>query len=320
LPDISVVVPVRNGEQHLPALLAALAAQTLDTQRYEVLVVDNNSDDRTPELLDEWSAEGTNRRVLRATGQGPAHARNVGVRAARGSWIAFTDADTIPDAGWLEALASAAAANGTHAFEGAVISSPNAALGSNAHHVSNETGGKFITANMTYRRDVLEQLGGFDEQFEQPFLEDSDLAFRTLDAGYDISFCGAAVVQHPPVQRTALATLKSADRTVWFALFAAKHPRRYRTQLRPVVRPLTTIDLDVLSGLAAAAAATRASGFPRLVLLALAANGLKRGVVPAVRGVPQEQKPAAAAVAVAGPPLRAFWWLVGCVRFRKAVW
>ncbi len=129
-PLLSVVVPVRNGAPYLRDLFAALDAQTLAPERYEVVVVDNNSDDATPALLRAWESQARNRRVLQAAGTGPAHARNVGAAAARGEWIAFTDADTEPEPEWLETLARVAQANGAVALEGAVVAWPAEAVGS----------------------------------------------------------------------------------------------------------------------------------------------------------------------------------------------
>jgi glycosyltransferase involved in cell wall biosynthesis len=98
-PDISVVVPVRNGAATLPALLDALAAQTLSRERFEIVVVDNDSDDDSGRVAGERGA-----RAVAEPLRGRARARNRGVAAARAPAIAFTDADCLPDSRWLEAL------------------------------------------------------------------------------------------------------------------------------------------------------------------------------------------------------------------------
>jgi glycosyltransferase involved in cell wall biosynthesis len=321
-PDVSVVTPARDAEAYLPELLQALESQTLPADRFEVIIVDDGSTDRTSEIVAEWASRDSDRwHLLWSNGEGPAHARNIGSRAARGEWIAFTDSDTMPDPHWLEAGLDAARRLGVDALEGAVEPWPPEAVGSYTHQIDTDGGGRYMTANMLYRRELLERVGGFDERFEQPFLEDSDLAFRVLTAGYEIPFVSEVRVRHRVLSRSTLDTLRSARKVRWFALFAAKHPDLYKTRLRPVVRPLSSLDVDVLLGLGAVAAIPRAKGLARLVLAVVAANAIRRGVASGqVLGGPADERAARAALAFALPVARAFWWLEGCIRFGKAVW
>ncbi|WP_299431335.1 glycosyltransferase family 2 protein [uncultured Meiothermus sp.] len=94
---ISVVIPARNEEQFIVGCLEALGRQTL--QPYEIIVVDNGSSDRTGEL-----ARGMGVRLVRCPTPGVAVARQAGLEAASGDWVATTDADSRPVVGWLEAL------------------------------------------------------------------------------------------------------------------------------------------------------------------------------------------------------------------------
>jgi glycosyltransferase involved in cell wall biosynthesis len=319
-PRISVVVPARDAEPFLLDVLAALESQTVSRSQFEVVVVDDGSRDGTPSLLAAWSAaEPARRQVVHGSGGGPARARNLGVLHARGEWVAFTDADVLPDPGWLEAVL--AAGDGADAVEGRVEPWPPEAAGPYTHEVVNRSGGLYMTANMTYRRELLERVGGFDERFSEPFLEDSDLAFRALDAGAKIRFAPDASVRHRVVPGGPRLVLRSAARLRWLALLAAKHPRRYRDQLSPVLRPLNGADLHVLAGLAGAAGALRVGGLPRVGLALLAVHGVARGLVAhdAV-GAPPSEIPSRMLLAVAIPPLKAAWWLAGCIRYRKVAW
>ena len=63
-PDISVVVPVRDREGLVPELLAALDQQTLDHERFEVIIADDSSVDRTPEIAQAWVDSNPSRRQL----------------------------------------------------------------------------------------------------------------------------------------------------------------------------------------------------------------------------------------------------------------
>ena len=87
---ISVIVPCCNAERFIESSLESIANQTL--QPYEVIVVDDGSTDGS---LDVIQSSSLTIRVLRSPRTGGAGARNVGIRAARGEWLAFLDADDI---------------------------------------------------------------------------------------------------------------------------------------------------------------------------------------------------------------------------------
>lgn len=100
-PDISVIIPSQNGEQHLINLLQSLEKQT--HQPLEVIIIDTSINHFTQELVYEISSQYpfpvTCHQVSSAY---PGHARNKGVLFAKGSWIAFLDIRTTPVADWLE--------------------------------------------------------------------------------------------------------------------------------------------------------------------------------------------------------------------------
>jgi glycosyltransferase involved in cell wall biosynthesis len=105
---ISVIIPVLNGEEHLGEQLDALAAQTY-RRPWEILIVDNGCTDGTLSVVERCRDRLPPLRVADATAtKGINHARNVGVAAACGDFLAFCDADDIVTPGWLEALAGAA--------------------------------------------------------------------------------------------------------------------------------------------------------------------------------------------------------------------
>src|SRR5579859_1715230 len=98
-PEISVIVPVRNGAGSLAPLLDSLARQTLARPRFEVVVVDNASTDATAEVA---AARGA--RVVHEPVPNRSRARNRGAAAAASRLYAFTDADCVADPHWLEEL------------------------------------------------------------------------------------------------------------------------------------------------------------------------------------------------------------------------
>lgn len=101
---ISVVVPVRNEEGSVRALLDGLLAQTLRPN--EIVITDGGSTDSTRDIIEEeFVKTGRPVRLLREEFSMPGRARNIGAANARNEWIAFTDAGNRPEPVWLEMLA-----------------------------------------------------------------------------------------------------------------------------------------------------------------------------------------------------------------------
>jgi glycosyltransferase involved in cell wall biosynthesis len=95
-PDVSIIVPARNEESSLAACLQSLLAQT--GVPFEVIVVDDHSTDRTPEIAQSFSSQGVGLIDAPELPQGWTGKNNAlvsGVKIARGNWFLFTDADTI---------------------------------------------------------------------------------------------------------------------------------------------------------------------------------------------------------------------------------
>ncbi len=103
--DFSVIVPCYNSERYLGRCLEALFTQTFPRDRYEVILVDNNSTDRSVEIARGFP-ELT---ILVEEIQSSYAARNHGIRQARGRILAFTDSDCEVCSTWLEELASSLA-------------------------------------------------------------------------------------------------------------------------------------------------------------------------------------------------------------------
>ena len=224
-PRISVVVSTRDRPERLRRLIAALRAQTLAPEAFEVVIADNR---RGPAIAPNGA--GPALRLLRPpVPGGPASGRNLGWRAARAPLIAFTDDDCEPEPGWLAALLAAAAAH-----PGTIVQGPTRPLecerhrgGLLAHTVSIEAlGPQYETCNILYPRTLLERLGGFDERFgNEPAGEDTDLAWRARDARAPAVWAGDAVVRHAVDALTPVAALRRAARWGAVVRLYARHPR-----------------------------------------------------------------------------------------------
>ena len=224
----SVVVATRNRADRLHRLVDALVAQD-DGGPFEVVIADDASDDdtvATAARLAGIHAATLPVRVVRLWRQaGPAAARNRGWRAARASCIAFTDDDCVPQPGWLHALV--AGLERADVAQGRTVPDPRQAERrgpfSRTLEVTAETG-YYETANIAYRRQVLERVGGFDERFRYPTGEDTDLAWRARDAGARTTFVPEAVVYHDVRPSSFLTHLRDLRRWDGVVLAATLHP------------------------------------------------------------------------------------------------
>jgi glycosyltransferase involved in cell wall biosynthesis len=104
--DITVAIPTYNGASRLPILLQKLLDQTdIEHINWEILIVDNNSTDKTSELIENlqksWSAK-CSLRCIKEIKQGAAFARLTAVKQSRGQLIAFLDDDNLPASDWLK--------------------------------------------------------------------------------------------------------------------------------------------------------------------------------------------------------------------------
>ena len=103
--DISVIIPVYNEESGLRDTLESLEEQDVEDQKYEVIVVDNNSTDGTSNVIREFSDRNSNFKGLEETNiQSSYAARNKGIEASNGEIICFLDADMWADPDYLRRI------------------------------------------------------------------------------------------------------------------------------------------------------------------------------------------------------------------------
>ncbi|MEG4021401.1 glycosyltransferase [Microcoleus sp. S13C4] len=217
LPEVSVVVPVYNGEMDLPELIECLRSQTYPPHRVEYLLVDNKSRDRTSTLLQTAASDpplvrgGSNfnqiiiRHLTENQIQSSYAARNQGIRASTGEIIAFTDADCRPESDWLENLVKPFVDLEIGISAGEILALPGKTILEQHADRQNTLSQKHTlahpfcpygqTANLAVRRLVLQQIGLF-----RPYLTsggDADLCWRILrETSYKMYFAENAIVLH----------------------------------------------------------------------------------------------------------------------------
>ena len=111
MPTVSIIIPVYKAEHYLDACMRSVVGQSCTD--LEILLVDDGSPDRSPEMCDAWAARDPRVRVLHRKNGGAASARNAGLDAATGDFIFFADADDLLEPDAIEYLVKAEQQYGT---------------------------------------------------------------------------------------------------------------------------------------------------------------------------------------------------------------
>ena len=249
-PPVSIVVPVYNGEGTIAECVRALLGLDYPRRLVQTIVVDNNSTDNTPEILQQFESID----YIFEPKKGAYQARNTGAKFAQHDLIAFTDADCIPKPDWLSRLVHGLVhpqpptANGQPPTDGfAVVGGKVEAYPASnlveryidyrkildQEKMAQEAEFSlpfFVTANCLVRRDVFEELGGFDAYFE--IAGDADFCWRAQRAGFGLRYSSDAVVVHK--HRSDLLGLYSQSFQYGFgrASLFARHGASFRRGFR----------------------------------------------------------------------------------------
>jgi histidinol-phosphate phosphatase family protein len=232
VPSYTVVIPTL-GRRCLQACLDALAAAEGPLPRQVVLADDRrDTPDPLPVRLPPLLAARTI--VVTLEGRGPAAARNAGWRAAQDAgWLAFLDDDVVVGPSWRTDLVTDLARQpGQVAGVQGTITVPLAA-GRRPTDWERGTAGlataRWITADMAYRRRALIDCGGFDERFPRAFREDTDLALRLLDRGWQLAQ-GHRSTSHPVRTARRWASVRAQAGNADDALMTRRHGRDWYTR------------------------------------------------------------------------------------------
>jgi glycosyltransferase involved in cell wall biosynthesis len=244
-PEISVIVPTFNRAESLRETLMALADQTLEASRYEVIVVDDGSVDGTGNTVARFAAEHPSlslRYERHSANRFRSAACNTGIRAARGELVVFADDDIRPVPGWLQAHLE------RHLMEGREVSVTGKVLYplqwerksnwvrfANDNYRQNETikrldsgslpPNRHAGGNTSSPRETLIRVGLFDENVLRG--EDTELACRLYQAGVPLLYEPKAMVYHyAEAIQSIQATLRTFRRAYEFdgPYLKNKHP------------------------------------------------------------------------------------------------
>jgi GT2 family glycosyltransferase len=213
-PRCAVVIPTYNGAHLLNTCLEALLANPPKDCGQEIVVVDDASSDRTPETLAAFGDRVVF--VAHPVNQGFAHSCNDGAQAVESDHVVFLNNDTVPLAGWLDALVAEVEADPQVGAVGAKLLYPDGsvqhagvAIGHDGwpHHLYAGFPGEHPAVNrprtvvaataacLLVRRSVFDALGGFDSAFHNGY-EDIDFCLRITAAGLRVRYCPGSVLYH----------------------------------------------------------------------------------------------------------------------------
>lgn len=203
-PFVSVVIPVFNDSKRLQCCLSALSKQTYPQDSFEVIVVDNNSEENIFQVVDGFPPF----RVVHEPKIGSYAARNKGIYSSKGEVIAFTDSDCIPDPAWIENGVKALTAepgigqvvgkvslvyqqphrpNSIELYDELLMGFPQNQFVEEQHYGA--------TANVFTFRLVIDKVGAFNDNLKS--IGDFEWGNRIFSAGYNQVYSAETQVSHP---------------------------------------------------------------------------------------------------------------------------
>lgn len=246
-PPLSVVLCTHGRPHYLAACLAGLATQT--RRDFETVVVDSASPaPAAAEIAEQAARFGA--RLVRSEAPGLSRARNLGLAAARGGWVAYLDDDAVPAPDWAAALLARIAAlpPTAAAIGGRILPAWEAPLppwwppalrgvltiveweGFGEAGRDLPPGVEIYGANMAFAREALSAIGGFPEALGRVgdrllSGEEVEVVTRLRAAGHRAFYDGAAVVRHS-IQRERLRPSWLLSRLLWQGATDALRDRR----------------------------------------------------------------------------------------------
>lgn len=196
---ISLIVPVLNGGDNFRRCLESVSA--VAEKLFEFIVIDDGSTDDSGKLAAEFGAKV----ITFPSPGGPARARNKGAEIAQGEILFFIDADVTLTVETIDRLITAFLSSNIDALIGSYDDTPGASnflsqyknlFHHYTHQTSSEEASTFWGACGAVRREAFWAVGGFDERYRYPSVEDIELGYRLKRAGYQIKLDKTIQVKH----------------------------------------------------------------------------------------------------------------------------
>lgn len=199
MPSVAIIIPAYNAVHTIRRCLDAVLGQEGLEDRPEIFIVDDGSNDGTPEIVRTYASKGVT--LLQQENQGAGPARNTGTEASTADFVLFTDADCKPGLHW-----AAEMINGFISEDiGLVMGRTSTGHGLNNIYAKTQSGrdlvggstpgytDRFNSNNMAMRREIALKLP-FDKALRRG--QDSDMGWRVLQAGYKTYYWPTASADH----------------------------------------------------------------------------------------------------------------------------
>jgi glycosyltransferase involved in cell wall biosynthesis len=212
-PTLSVIIPVHNGGAKFRKCLQHLAASNLAPE--EIIVVSDGDSDGSWRLAEQFGAQ-----VMRIpTPEGPARARNLGAGIAKGDILFFFDADVAIQQDTLDRISAAFQSSpdidalfGSYddePFESNFLSQYKNLFHHYVHQTAKDEAFTFWSGCGAIRRETFLAMGGFEENYRRPAIEDIELGYRLKKSGHHIRLLKDLQVKH--LKRWEILSLLKAD-------------------------------------------------------------------------------------------------------------
>ncbi|ANQ52082.1 glycosyltransferase [Flammeovirga yaeyamensis] len=241
--EISVIIPTHNRQDLVVELTESILHQDFDNSKYEVIIVCDGCVDNTVQILREKYEHLDRWTIIEVQQAGPAKARNSGAELAKGKYLAFTDDDCVADPDWLTTISSTFDRRGDVLGLEGLTYTDKKNVTPLTHQIENLSGNPALpTCNAAFRKDIFQELNGFDESFPFAHNEDADFAWRLKERGTTL-FLKEMKIYHPP-RKEKLSKLKGRMRILEseFPLYY-KNKALYKKNRNP--SPWRTIYVEV---------------------------------------------------------------------------
>lgn len=200
---LDIVIPVYNGKDALAKLIPDVQAWVSTQNNIHVYIVDDGSKDKLDDLLTDLTLAGQVHLIVHDANKGRSGACNTGFRTGSGKFVAFLDVDCIPDDNWVDRFIESLT-QGYDGVFGNIKASGDSFWSdySNAVYLSRADSYKknklvFSTPFCGFRRDALEAVGGFCEEYVRYGFEDRDLICSLIDLDRsNFDFLGDVYIEH----------------------------------------------------------------------------------------------------------------------------
>lgn len=255
---VSIIICTSDRPIFLEKALTSL--ELISYHNFEVIIIDASSTTETIQIVDKLSNQSNFKvKFQKIEQKNLSYSRNLGIKLAAGSIVAFFDDDAIPPATWIEELLNiyalhgdkCAAVGGTvrdltrageplqfHRGISNIFSETIAIRSANAANYNQANGlwfNSLMGTNSSFRKDLLEKIKGYDEFFDY-FLDETDVCLRLIQAGYEIHYADVTVNHYPQpshnridqkhlicwhtlAKNTTYFAIKHGFNKVWFPIF-----------------------------------------------------------------------------------------------------